>query len=303
MVKRTAAVHKGIPTTENPRKRSQVNARTTGKDSGQPPKKLSPLEEWKSGREKAIGNPDWYIYDNTIRKLVSEINQHLSMSKNIEKYKPLDWKLIKAMIWTETGATSTEWKTKPMQIGKIGDNGILKVTVPARPRKYKIITPKNWDKYLKNKSDMIKNNPEYNIRAGIVFLMIKMSETEKDKTVYDNEKEDIYEVVKGDLGYSSIAKKIGTTQNVLTTLNGVKVIHPGDKLKYKKAHLEQYIQGWKLFTPKNIQIQYNGDRKRATVSKPGDINYADKFKYVYSLIVSDENKKQIIYLRTANENK
>lgn len=210
---------------------------------------------------------------------------------------------VQAVIWTETGATSTEWKTKPMQIGKIGDNGILKVTVPARPRKYKIITPKNWDKYLKNKSDMIKNNPEYNIRAGIFLLMIKMSETEKDKTVYDNEKEDIYEVVKGDLGYSSIAKKIGTTQNVLTTLNGVKVIHPGDKLKYKKAHLEQYIQGWKLFTPKNIQIQYNGDPKRATVSKPGDINYADKFKYVYSLIVSDENKKQIIYLRTANENK
>ena len=142
MVKRTAAAHKGIPTTENLRKIPQVKTRTTGKGSGQPPKKLSSLDEWKSGREKAIGNPDWYIYDNTIRKLVSEINQHLSMSKNIEKYKPLDWKLIKAMIWTETGATSTEWKTKPMQIGKIGDNGILKVTVPARPRKYKIITPK-----------------------------------------------------------------------------------------------------------------------------------------------------------------
>ena len=47
MVKRTAAVHKGIPTTENPRKRPQVNARTTGKDSGQPPKKLSPLDEKK----------------------------------------------------------------------------------------------------------------------------------------------------------------------------------------------------------------------------------------------------------------
>jgi hypothetical protein len=49
MVKRTAAAHKGIPTTENPRERSQVNARITGKDSGQPPKKLSPLDEWKAG--------------------------------------------------------------------------------------------------------------------------------------------------------------------------------------------------------------------------------------------------------------
>jgi len=291
MVKRTAAAHKGIPTTENPRQRPQVNTRTTGKVSGQPPKKLSPLEEWKSGREKAIGNPDWYIYDNTIRKLVSEINQHLSMSKNIEQYKPLDWKLIKAMIWTETGATSAAWKTKTMQIGNNKDDGILEVTVPARPRKYNIIVPRNWDKYLKNKGDMIKTNPEYNIRAGIALLMIKMSETEKDKTVYDNEKEFTYEVVRGDLGYSSIAKKIGTTQGVLTTLNGIKAIHPGDKLKYKQAHLEQYIPGWKLFTPQNIQIQYNGDPKRATASKPGDLNYADKFEYVYGLIVADENKK------------
>jgi Zn-dependent peptidase ImmA (M78 family) len=292
MVKRTAAAHKGIPTTENPRKSPQANPRTTGRGSGQPPRKLSPLDEWKAGREKAIGNHDWYIYDNTIRKLVSEINQHLSMSKNIEQYKPLDWKLIKAMIWTETGATSPAWKTRTMQIGNIRDKGILEVTVPARPRKYNIIVPKDWDKYLKNKSDMIKSNPEYNIRAGIALLMIKMSETEKDKTVYDDEKEYIYEVVKGDLGYSSIAKKIGTTQGVLTTLNGIKAIHPGDKLKYKKSHLEQYIPGWKLLTPQNIQIQYNGDPKRATASEPGDINYADKVEYVYGLIVADENKNR-----------
>lgn len=290
MVKRTAAAHKGIPITENPRKRPQVNTRTTGKVSGQPRKKLSPLEEWKSGREKAIGNPDWYIYDNTIRKLVSEMNQHLSMSKNIEQYKPLDWKLIKAMIWTETGATSPAWKTRTMQIGNIGDSGILEVTIPARPRKYNIIVPKVWGKYLKNKSDMIKTNPEYNIRAGIALLMIKMSE--KDKTIYDDEKEYIYEVVKGDLGYSSIATKTGTTQGILTTLNGVKVIHPGDKLKYKKAHLEQYIPGWKLFTPQNIQIQYNRDPGRAITSNPGDVNYADIIKYVYDLIIADENKNR-----------
>lgn len=114
------------PTTENPREGPQVNTRTTGKGSGHPPKKLSPLDEWKAGREKAIGNPDWYIYDNTIRKLVSEINRHLSTSKNIEKYKPLDWKLIKAMIWTETGATVAAWKTRPIQIGNTGDEGSKK---------------------------------------------------------------------------------------------------------------------------------------------------------------------------------
>lgn len=66
---------------------------------------------------------------------------------------------------------------------------------------------KTWNTYLINKTDLIRSNPEYNIRAGIALLMIKMSETEKDKIVYDNENEDTYEVVEGDRGYSSIAKK------------------------------------------------------------------------------------------------
>ncbi|VFS84167.1 DNA-binding protein [Salmonella enterica subsp. enterica] len=91
------------------------------------------------------------------------IYQHL---KNIEKYKPLDWKLIKAMIWTETGAAVTAWKTRPIQIGNTGDEGIKEVVIPARPRKYNIIIPKTWNTYLINKTDLIRSNPEYNIRAG-----------------------------------------------------------------------------------------------------------------------------------------
>lgn len=290
MVKRAAVANKGIPTTENSRKKPKQNTRAPGKGSGQPSKKMSTLDEWKAGREKAIGNPDWYIYDNTIRKLVSEINQHLSTSKNIEKYKPLDWKLIKAMIWTETGATVAAWKTRPIQIGNTGDEGIKEVVIPARPRKYNIIIPKTWNTYLINKTDLIRSNPEYNIRAGIALLMIKMSETEKDKTVYDDEKEYTYEVVNGDRGYSSIAKKIGTTQGVLTTLNGVKVIHPGNKLKYKKAHIEQCIPGWLLFTPENIQKQYNIDPTKAQPGHRGDHTYADKIRFTYDLIVADERK-------------
>ncbi|EBL4889480.1 LysM peptidoglycan-binding domain-containing protein [Salmonella enterica] len=95
---------------------------------------------------------------------------------------------------------------------------------------------------------------------------------------------------KGDRGYSSIAKKIGTTQSVLTKLNGVKVIHPGDKLKYKKAHMEQYIPGWLLFTPENIQKQYNIDPTKVQPGHRGDHTYADKIRFTYALIVADESK-------------
>ncbi|EHB3782782.1 LysM peptidoglycan-binding domain-containing protein [Salmonella enterica subsp. houtenae serovar 17:z29:-] len=289
---------KGIPVTEHSGKSSGKSHSITGKKtelsppkkSATPSKKLSPLEQWKAGRKSAIGNSDWYIYDDYIKKLVSEINQHLSTSKNIKGYKTLDWKLIKAMIWTETSATSAEWKKRTMQIGNTGDDGIKEVSVPARPRKYNLIIPKTWNSYLINKTDLIRSNPEYNIRAGISLLMIKMAEQEKDRTVYESETEFIYEVVKGDLGYSSIAKKTGTTQGVLTQLNGNKTIHPRDKLKYKKAHIEQYIPGWTLFTPQNIQIQYNGDPKKATADKPGDGSYADKIKYAYELIIADESR-------------
>lgn len=294
---------KGVPATENPGKNHSTARKSLGSSKenikNTPSKKsvalasdLSPLEKWKVSRAKAIGNPDWYIYDKFIKKIVGELNQHLSKSRQISNYQPLDWKLIKAMIWTETGATAAAWKTRTMQIGNPRDRGIEEVTIPARPRKYNLIIPVTWSNYLINKSALIKSNPEYNIRAGISLLMIKMSEKEKDRAVYDNEIRDNipYEVTRGDRGYSTIAPKIGTTAGVLASINGNKTIHPGDRLEYRKAHIEQYIPGWYLFTPENIQIQYNGDPKKATTSKPGDGNYAEKIKYVYSLIVADENE-------------
>ena len=300
MDKNKSPARKGVPKTEHPAKASRISASPTkkkadlspSKKSVTPPVKFSPLEQWKDIRKNAIGNPDWYVYDDYIRKLVSELNLHLSTSKNIENYKPLDWKLIKAIIWTETGATSASWKTRTMQIGNAGDRGIEEVTIPARPRKYNLIIPKTWNNFLIKKTSQIKTEPEYNIREGLALLMIKMAEPEKDKTVYDSQQEFIYEVVNGDIGYNSIAKKQGTTQGVLTLLNGNKTLHPGDKLKYKKAHIEQYIPGWALFTPENIQIQYNGDPKKATASNPGDGNYAQKIKYIYDLIIADENKSK-----------
>lgn len=296
---------KGVPVTEKPGKTSGKNNNVsreshnlpkvnTKNNSPQkvmtPTPKLSPLEEWKAGRVKAIGNSDWYVYDSHIRKLVSEINQHLSKSKNISNYQPLDWKLIKAMIWTETGATSPAWKSRPIQIGNRDDAGIYEVTKPARPIKYHLIVPDSWDKYLINKNDIIKNNPEYNIRAGVALLMIKMSNQEDSRTIYDNNEILTYEVVKGDRGYDDISKKVGTTRRVLVELNGNKIMHPGDKIKYKKAHIEQYIPGWLSFTPENIRNQYNIDPAKSNSKKAGDKDYAEKIKFVYNLIIADENK-------------
>lgn len=300
MAIRTTSGRRGIPVTEHPRASSEGNnnaarrrAELSPPKTSAPLKTLSPLEQWMTDREKkAIGNPEWYIYDDYIKRLVSEMNHHLSTSKNVENYKPLDWKWIKAMIWTETGATVAAWRTRTMQIGNTGDDGIDEVAIPARPRKHNIIVPQTWHSLLKNQQDLIRSNPEYNIRAGIALLMIKMADQEKDKTVYDDDKEHLYTVIKGDMGYSAIAKKIGTTIGVLKTLNGDKILHPGDKLKYKKAHIEQYIPGWSLFTAENIKKQYNGDPAKAKAGHRGDKHYAAKIKFLYDLITADELKNQ-----------
>jgi hypothetical protein len=77
----------------------------------------NPFDRWTNGIEKAVSNRKWDVYDCEIRMIAGEYNVHLQTTPG---YKPLDWRLVKAMIWTETGAGSPEWKTKPMQIGVAG---------------------------------------------------------------------------------------------------------------------------------------------------------------------------------------
>jgi hypothetical protein len=81
----------------------------------------SSIDQWRDGLDKATGNRKWDAYDCEIRAIVAEYNSHLQPTPG---YRPLDWRLIKAMIWTETGAGSPEWKIKPMQIGVPGDPGM-----------------------------------------------------------------------------------------------------------------------------------------------------------------------------------
>lgn len=42
----------------------------------------------------------WNEYDQDIRAIVSHYNDHL---RHTPGHAPLDWRLIKAMLWTETG--------------------------------------------------------------------------------------------------------------------------------------------------------------------------------------------------------
>lgn len=79
------------------------------------------FEKWQDGINRAVGDSKWNAWDCEIRMAVDEYNRHLSGTSG---YRPLDWQLIKAMIWVETGAESKKWRSNPIQIGNPGDPGL-----------------------------------------------------------------------------------------------------------------------------------------------------------------------------------
>ena len=87
---------------------------------GLPPK--TPFEKWKDTINAARSDSSWNEYDNIIQQTVSAYNTHLAESPAFTR---LDWKVIKAMVWTESGGPSNPaWKARPMQIGNQGDPGL-----------------------------------------------------------------------------------------------------------------------------------------------------------------------------------
>src|SRR4051794_26237272 len=55
------------------------------------------FQKWKDGIDRA--GSDWSTYDGTIKLIVMDYNQHLAATP---RFTGLDWRLIKAMLWTES---------------------------------------------------------------------------------------------------------------------------------------------------------------------------------------------------------
>ena len=66
-----------------------------------PPKPLD--KGWTNTIDDAKRNPDWDGYDTVIQNTVDVYNEHLKL---VPKFVTLNWKLIKAMVWTEFGRTA-----------------------------------------------------------------------------------------------------------------------------------------------------------------------------------------------------
>ena len=70
------------------------------------------FERWKDGIDRA--DSDWDEYDAYIKRVAGDFNRHLMSTP---MFRSLDWRLVKAMLWVETGGDHPAWKTNPYQIG------------------------------------------------------------------------------------------------------------------------------------------------------------------------------------------
>ncbi|SEA17129.1 LysM domain-containing protein [Variovorax sp. YR216] len=223
-------------------------------------------ESWRRGVDGADSR--WDEYDLVIKQVVGEYNMHLGRST--PRYFQLDWRLVKAMLWVETGPGVKKWKTRPMQIGEFAADPGLSALF-GRQEGGELILPSAT--YVSQSA--VRSNPRENIKAGVGYLLMRMANFEF-QTVLDQDSH-VYEVTVGPGdSLDRIAKAKGTTVEVLKKHNPADhVLRAGQVLKYQKASFKKVVTGWKFIDPVQVAYYYNGG---------GDPLYRKKLAYAYDAI-------------------
>ena len=230
-----------------------------------PPK--TGFEKWKDGVDKAVGDAKWDSWDCEIQRTVNEYNRHLSKTPG---YMPLDWLLIKAMLWVENNPAKPDWNIKPLRIGVPGDAG-LPAFLGAEEGGDLILPPIWKGKITANSARTL---PVHNIRAGIGYLLMRMAYYDKNRSVLDDDTKVYEATVKLGDDFGKIAKTYGSTDEVLKKLNPTAIptaLRNGQVLKYQKASRKQVIIGWRSFSTNTVALRYNSMRQ--------DPHYAEKLNH------------------------
>jgi hypothetical protein len=235
---------------------------------GLPPK--TPFEKWKDTINAARSDSSWNEYDNIIQQTVSAYNTHLAESPAFTR---LDWKVIKAMVWTESGGPSNPaWKARPMQIGNQGDPGLDALL--SGNEGGDLVTPPSIrnDLTIQNAA----SQPEKNIQAGVGFLLMRAARFGFVNTEDSTDKVHEYTVEQGDT-FTSIADKNGSTVQELKFLNPAILptkLQVGKRLKIRKARIRKTITGFTKLNTETVARLYN----------IRDDRYADKLNYCLGII-------------------
>jgi hypothetical protein len=221
------------------------------------------LDKWKEGIRKAATDPRWSVHDCDIQNTVSLYNRHLD---GVAGYRPLEWQFIKTMAWVETGASSPQWNTRPLQIGVSTDPGLGALL--ANKEGGNLIVPPGM---IMTSATTI---PAHNIRAAVGYLLMRMANFDI-QSIPGADTALRTEIVKDNDNLSKIAARCGTTLEVLQKMNPqAKILKKGQTLQYRKAAMGKVITGWRAFTATEVARRYNGG---------GDPNYATKIEYALPL--------------------
>ncbi|MDI2112094.1 LysM peptidoglycan-binding domain-containing protein [Commensalibacter nepenthis] len=227
-------------------------------------------------------------YDSDIRQIVDTFNRYLKNKYPASNYHDLDWRMVKAIIWIESGHKNSAWRLRPMQIGNRGDAG-LKAVLHLKKTRLKngkihiqsegaelIIPPEYKPNLTFNNKEKIRHNPQLNIQAGIAYLLMRHAKYGY-RTVINEDTEYRLNVKAGD-NLNKIASSHHTTIGIIKQLNPAINQHhlqPGMQLKYKKAIIKKYITGWDVMTFSSVAKKYNAK---------GDHRYQYKLQYAFASI-------------------
>ncbi|MES2247060.1 MAG: LysM domain-containing protein [Pseudomonadota bacterium] len=229
------------------------------------PQPKTSFDTWVAGVNRA--DDRWNTYDCEIRSAVDEYNMHLSRAPG---YVPLDWRVVKAMLWVETGPNAPAWRSRPMQIGNASDAGMMALLGDREGGD--LVVPPSLRASLSASS--VKAEPISNIRAGIGYLLMRMATFEFKSIVSADGKVHEIAVKDGD-SLERIAKEQGSTPEVMKKLNpSAHLLKAGQVLKYQKAVVRKVITGWMPLTSSSIATRYN----------VGDANYARKMDHALSAV-------------------
>lgn len=230
-------------------------------------------ELWQDTIDASLNDRRWHEYDCDIKRIVAEFNRHLSGEHG---YLPLDWRVIKAIVWTESGGPAKgAWRGNPMQIGNSGDPG-LGALLSGREGG-ELIMPADLKSRLSVTS--AHSSPQMNIRAGTAYLLMRLARYDVGTVLDDHDRKEYMLVVKAGDSLDKIARAHGTTIDTLRRCNpGVAVLHAGQTLTYQKAAIRKRIVGWDMATTARIASGYN----------VGDPGYAQKLDYCLAVMRRDK---------------
>lgn len=210
----------------------------------------------------------WSVWDDTIKATVNLYNKKFEKSAT---YNKLDWRLIKAQVWTEVmgGPDLADWDLLPMQIGKFKQDQGFAVVSNGLDHSELVVDATTRDTI---KKDHKKAN---NILAGVSYD-VHLAAMYKYVEVIDDPTNKEHELGKETL--TDVAKSLKTTVPILMRLNklteeSARKLRPGVKLTYQLGHSEWQIVGWRAWN--DALKAYNGG---------GDPNYMKKIELNYNRV-------------------